>query len=168
MPYRLCSECKCFQDVGWQGLKYLSPVEEDFLCSKQCVIRKITRSEMPKGVMAKAYPLSMSRGDEAYSAILDMYFRSEYEKFVAESIVVEGAIFGIREHQIAYEQYGFQMADGGLYVPDFLILGRCLVEVKGKWGVGGKSKMISFRKEFPDIPFVFVHWGIGKEFYENS
>lgn len=165
MPKLQCNECKRLQKVPVREMKYLDPVPEDLLCSKQCVISKIGKSEMPEGAMANAYPLSMDRRDAAYSTILDMYFCSEYEKFVAESIVKLGVHFGIKPHQLAYEQYGFRMRDGGLYVPDFLILGRCLVEVKGKWGVGGKSKMLDFRREFPDIPFVFVHWGLRKEFY---
>lgn len=164
MPKYLCSNCKRLQQVSVKSLKYLSPIEKDYLCSMRCVVQKILTSDMPKSMMGKVYVLSRSRGDEAYSTTLDMYFRSKYEKCVAESIVRHG----VHKIFLAYEQYGFKMANGSLYVPDFTVLNRCLVEVKGKWGIGGKSKMVDFRIQFPDIPFVFVHWGLRKEFYEDS
>ena len=67
-------------------------------------------------------------------------FRSAYEqRFMDEAIIL-----GLKPK---YEPYSFTLGNGSRYVPDFLVLNRVFVEVKGIWRSEGKVKLTSFMSE---------------------
>jgi|GEM_PF-3098799 len=161
MPTKLCSVCNRLQTIPSKQWGYLDN-SGDFVCSKECVIEWVLHAKMPKAALQNVEYLSRDRGNEEYSQKMKMYFRSRYELLVAEELYN----FGFR---VRYEEIGFQLRDGlAHYVPDFYILDHCLIEVKGKWGVGGKKKMRRFRDDFPEVPLLVIPWNIKSDFYRGK
>jgi len=134
------------------------------VCSKRCAFNWISTARMPRAAMLKSTYLKRQRGNAEYSKKLKIFFRSKYEMYVMEDLFD----FGIKSSFFPrYEEVGFTLSNGAVYIPDFFVIDRCLVEVKGKWGVGGKKKMHVFRAEFPDIPLLVIPWTLKEEFYEG-
>lgn len=163
MPNRRCQNCKRLHGVSPDDWKYLSPLQEDFVCSRECAMEFIKSSHLSSTAMLAAIPIERTRASESWSWMLDMYFRSNYERFVAESIVTD---LGIKD--LAYEEYGFVMGDGSQYVPDFLIRDHCFIEVKGRWGTGAKSKMKKFRTTYPDVTLLLLPWPLFRSFFPTD
>ena len=159
MPIKRCATCKRLQTIPADEWKYLDNTGP-YICSKQCLLEWIATHQLPRKAMLKATYLERDRGNEEYSEKLKLWFRSKYEKYVAEDLVAFGCA-------IRYEEVGFIIGRTSVYIPDFFILDHCLIEVKGKWGVGGKTKMRNFREEYPDIPLIVIPWNLKDEFYEG-
>lgn len=163
MPNRRCQGCKRVQGVSPADYKYLSPIQEDFICSKACLRPLVEAAELSMESMLAAIPIKRSRANEAYSNSLQSFFRSQYEVQVAEHLVND---LGFKS--LSYEEYGFIMSDGSQYVPDFLIEGHCFIEVKGRWGIGAKKKFANFRRTYSNIPLLLIHWTLFREFFPED
>ena len=156
MPVKICEVCKRPTNVSSPDWKYIDPVGP-YVCSADCAFKWIKQATMEGTVLKKAVFLHLDRANWEWSPYMRMWFRSNYEKRVAEESRRRG--FSVR-----YEELGFVLSNGNTYTPDFLLRGHCFVEVKGLWGVGAKLKLKKFREEYPDIPLLVMPWTIQGDF----
>jgi len=76
---------------------------------------------------------------------------SGFEMFVAESLYDA-------ELPFVYEKYYFNVGTT-IYVPDFYVTTKdVFLEVKGKWGVNSKKKLLQFKQENPTVNHILVSW----------
>jgi hypothetical protein len=137
----------------------------EVVCSRRCAWEFIqTRGK--DGCLAGSVKLPLlSPPAESYSQLLGMPFRSDYERYVAEAFSESGFSF-------EYEVYSFPVKLDNMrafWTPDFYLPDhRVLVEVKGPWGTGAKTKVVSFLKRYPESPLLILPWTIKDQFYLPS
>lgn len=160
MSTKACNVCGRRLTIRSKDWKLLD-LSGDFVCSKQCVQAWI---DNPHSFILEADDIigdfGIDRPSEAYSMLLKKYFRSNYERAVAEWL------YGL-SHFALYESVAFKMKDGKTYIPDFYLPGICFLEVKGLWGISQKFKLFRFREQFPKVPILVLTWLIHGDFYDK-
>jgi len=165
VPNKMCSQCGRFFPMPNKDWKLLDKVGP-FVCSQNCMIGWIVtegnESRLhPKHVRGHVVP-EMADPDEAYSEMVEMSFRSYYEAGVAEALFVALVPFEYERHAF---KVGSKMDSNAIYVPDFFIIGyNVFVEVKGKWGISGRTKVNKFRLRYPQYPLLVIPWVIREDF----
>lgn len=105
--------------------------------------------------------MGLGQPDAAYSQLLGMFFRSEYERHVAEALSDGGIPF-------EYEKWTFPVGNG-FYTPDFhLPVQKIFIEVKGAWGASAKTKLQKFGRKYPNVSLLLIPWTIKDSFYPSS
>lgn len=155
----ICSCCTRVQVLNAKTIN-LRDKDGEFVCSPSCLLQwflKRSSADIDLIPAGKTHQWCGGTGD-IYSEKLKIFFRSEYEKRVAE-------FFDSNELPFYYEKFAYKVPSKGgshsLYVPDF-ILPSCnsVVEVKGRWMPGSRAKLRRFRSIYPDIPIIVLVWPI--------
>jgi hypothetical protein len=130
-----------------------------FVCSALCVYHWIFSQPKTEHPPAWAYEAHVIRTERN---VLQTWRRDTYlSKF--EGVVASELAKRKLDH--SYETLAFEVADGKIYIPDFLVRGHwCLLETKGKWALGQKAKMKLFVQRYPEIPLLVIPWIIRREF----
>ena len=132
---------------------------EDVVCSRSCAWNYIEKMGSQNGYLQGCLQMGLSQPDASYSGLLGMFFRSEYERHVAEALSEGGIPF-------EYEKWTFPVKKNAYYTPDFHLPDhRLFIEVKGAWGASAKSKISSFYKMYPKVRLLILTWTIADEFY---
>jgi len=95
-------------------------------------------------ILSETFQVSLFIQTGSYSPALRLWFRSNYEKVVAE-------FFDLNKIKWEYESRGFPLGGkGSFYVPDFFLPEHgYLVEAKGLWRGSGKKKFLRASKTLP-------------------
>jgi hypothetical protein len=152
VPDILCSSCKKKSFV-WEDNRKLLDSSGDFVCSLPCLLTWIRGSQVN--------PRFRTWENHAHKLAIEtpVQFRSEYEERVARWLSGQG----ISWH---FERWGFYVGEKKAYIPDFYLFEHgVFLEVKGRWGVGQKTKMAEFRKQYPEVPLLVVPWTLSEKFY---
>ena len=161
MPNKACPVCRRQQQISSQDWPLVSRL--DFVvCSRKCAWDFIREGGWGEPLLNAIQP-PHDEPDASYSDLLGMFFRSEYERHVAEAFSESGIVF-------EYEKYAFPVKHEGVFwTPDFYLPEhRMFVEVKGAWGASAKSKVISFTKMYPDVVLLMLPWTLAREFYPEG
>ena len=157
MPSRACSVCNNTIAIASNNWKFVHSGMPLF-CSKGCLVKEIqsrTLNGNERTYLRTSDYVCMGEGD-FYSSKCSIYFRSRYEKVVAEFLAEENIHF-------EYEPYCFKVGKH-IYVPDFYIpYNDCFLEVKGYFGLGSKSKLSKFLSLYPDVNLIMIPWTVRKE-----
>jgi hypothetical protein len=106
-------------------------------------------------------PVSLDRPNEIYSVPLKMWFRSLFEKNVADALHKSKIKF-------QYESFGFSWRTK-VYTPDFYLPEYAsFLEVKGKWQASQRSKYADFREVWPEIRLLVIPWTVGEQLMDNG
>lgn len=157
MPNSCCSVCDAVCHMShrdWSGTAFFMPLA----CSKECVFEWI-RAGYPSQDLAELGAVKQvpDKADIAYSRKTGEFFRSAWEKAVAECLIGEGIDF-------RYEQWVFPVGHAH-YIPDFYLPNHhCFLEVKGLWGTGSKSKLLRFTNAYTTIPILLIPWFLRNKF----
>jgi hypothetical protein len=157
MPSKPCSVCLRQRTYSREEWKLVSGFPF-IVCSRRCAWDFINSCPSPSGYISGAVRQNLGTPSEAYSPLLGRFFRSNYERYVAEDF---------SEHDITfeYEKWSFPVK-GSFYTPDFhLPKHRLFVEVKGPWGASAKSKVTEFLRLYPKPNLLILPWTIAEEFY---
>lgn len=170
MPTKVCAICNQLQRLSASDFSYADKSGGDHICSKKCLFdwvrsqKKVLYVTELVGATNGEAIIGMTVNGEgtSYSPTLKMWFRSDYERFFAE--------ISYPKFDILYEAVVFRwVKENGaikIYLPDFYFVDYgCFVEVKGAWREGSRSKMVAFRKEFPNVSVVVLPWTVSDEFY---
>jgi len=139
-------------------------MQDDFVCSPQCVIRWAVK-------YFNSIDIKSVKGVHKLNAYSNFSKRSQYENRVAQFLNMNNINW-------EYEEYGFYLnAKIGLgsistdsskcltYTPDFYLPEyNCFLEVKGVWMVGQKKKMRLFREQYPNVKLLVVSWLLYNKF----
>jgi len=132
------------------------------VCSRLCAWEFIETRGSDNGYRANAIQIPSSPPNASYSVLLGEFFRSEYERHVAEALSESGIPF-------EYERWAFPVKPGVFWTPDFhLPEHKMFVEVKGPWGVSAKSKVKLFTRLFQYTTLLILPWTIHDEFYPQE
>lgn len=163
MPRRRCGVCGSLITIPQHDWKYQHE-DTDFLCSKECIVKKIQSFDTglyvnPDVKYDTASVLDVYLTATIYSKKFNAYFRSRYELAFAEFLNSSSFLF-------SYEPYSFNLGGYKCYTPDFYIKPPydCFIETKGIFGIGGKKKLRTFLEQYPDINFIFIPWTLREEF----
>lgn len=145
MPSRMCSICKRLHWADTEEWKFVS-YSSEFVCSIECVLAWVGKRKYDKTAewTKRAVPLRVT----------DKYpqFRSGYELDISRWL-------DSKKVQWFFERVGFTVGETKTYTPDFYLPKHgSFLEVKGKWGIGQKSKLKEFRAEYKDVPLLVVPW----------
>ena len=150
MPKLLCNSCDKLSEIPTKQWKLYSGVGFDQVCSIRCFVRWIKANahnekqyfEHPK------LQLNLSHG-HVYSERLKQFFRSGYEKDVAE-------FFATNNIDYFYEPAEFKIK-GATYIPDFYLTRYdSFVEVKGLWNPSSKSKYSKLKDKYPKVRILLL------------
>ena len=141
----------------WPGLPYL--------CSAECIISYI--KALPDfDYRVRAFrlrnPADISRDS---NPIWDCYTKTHYKSIpevnFARLLLSEGIDF-------AYEQW-FMPVGTTVYIPDFFIPSKnILIEVKGMWAAGSRSKFAKVIEKYPDIEMLLIPAFVCYEFSKDA
>lgn len=141
-----------------------------FVCSLPCV-----KNWIINGFHTRPDPMTLNSDDRwigpvdlgppddggVYSQLLNMSFRSEFERNCAEFFFCEGL-------DLQYEKIGFKWGTK-LYCPDFYFpFYKSFIEIKGLWHCSTRSKYSSFREAFPEISMLVLPWVFEREARERT
>ena len=164
MSFVVCVQCRGRMDISHNDRKFLDR-SGDFVCSAQCLHAwtKKNRRNFRRNLLNHSgiFKAEMDMAADVYSPILQMGFRSGYEKSVAEWLYKKDIAF-------EYEPYTFLLdTDTASYTPDFYLPEyQCCLEVKGQWQ--RRNKVQKFREIYP-VPLIVATWIIRKSFnYKSS
>jgi len=158
MPSKACPVCKRLQEIPQIDWPLVSQMQW-LVCSRGCAWEFIETSPSKGKYLRGALRVELPPPMDAHSPTLRMFFRSQYERFVAEAFRDGGIPF-------EYEKWSFQLHNRIFWIPDFhLPEHRMFVEVKGSWGVGAKSKMRKFLRMYQETTLLVLPWTIRQDFY---
>jgi hypothetical protein len=164
MPIRNCSVCNQLQKFSKEDYGYLDK-DGPLVCSVDCVLKWLRDSDVNTIDPLSLEPedgrhcgiVSMDRPSEVYSTKLRMWFRSYFEKNVAEVLLY-------KKFKLRYEIFGFTWGMKQ-YTPDFYSPEFCsFLEVKGKWQASQRSKYADFRDVWPEVRLLVIPWTLEGEF----
>lgn len=176
MPVVRCAVCNKKQQVSSEGRVLIDPSLH--VCSKECVFNWIdsaTKEDFRNNIFRSMDSLRfrvlpdcyIDRGHAYRSGRIDhISFASNYELVFAEELRCKSIPF-------LYEWIGIFLHDECgknpvEYIPDFFLPAHhCFIEIKGRWGIGSKRKIMLFRKNFPKVRILVVPWAIAHEFYKD-
>ena len=158
-----CAVCGSERVIIGKEAKY-APDYLDFLCSAECVKKKIESFPLVGLKDVKKWLLDYRiirqkepRGGEAYSLRLDMWFASQPEADVAEVLLDWG--------EVAYYEPLVLKLNRGYLIPDFVLpFRRLFIEVKGIWGMSQSSKVEGFLEDYPDTNYIMISKLIYRDF----
>ena len=133
-----------------------TPGQADVFCSPECIVDIL---EENRGMFADIPVRECTRNpvvsDEysAYSSLLRMPFRSQFEVLVAEYLYSKDIFF-------VYEKVTLELWDGKKHwTPDFYIPhSKTFVEVKGVWALGGRKKYQEAVKGIEESIILIPYW----------
>lgn len=158
MPNFRCYVCKKFVRLISGEWSYIHPIAA-LPCSRECMLDWIRKQKGTDPYKIEGSSVSvMELASEVYHAKTKSFYRSRYERYVAEALIGPGIDF-------RYEAWTFAVGEGS-YTPDFYLpLYQCFLEVKGVWTMGQKSKFRKFVQLYgAKIPIMVVPWFIRKDF----
>lgn len=152
MPKLLCNACDKLTDILPKNWKYYSGVNFDQVCSIRCLALWIKAGrKRAKNMRYFDYPkleLELAHG-HVYSNLTRMFFRSGYEKDVADFLTY-------RQMQFLYEPAEFKI-NGASYIPDFYLPDYdSFIEVKGMWNPSSKSKYLKLKDKYPKVRILLL------------
>jgi hypothetical protein len=159
MPSIICPICnkpKEYPREDWSLISRLPFV----VCSRGCAWEVIENHPSKPGYLKEGVQKHLGQPSESYSTILKMFFRSEYERHVAETLHES-------EIHFEYELWSFQVK-GSFYTPDFHLPDhQIFIEVKGSWGASAKSKLLNFIRIYPKVTLLVLPWTLAPSFYPS-
>lgn len=158
MAHFRCHVCKKFVRLFSKEWSYIHP-DAILPCSRKCVLDWIHKQNgVDPNQIGGATVSVLGPASEIYHAKTKSFYRSRYERYVAEALIGPGVDF-------RYEAWTFVVGDGS-YTPDFYLpLYQCFLEVKGIWTMGQKSKFRKFVQLYgAKVPIMVVPWFIRKDF----
>lgn len=158
MPSKVCPVCNRLQEISQKDWPLVSQMP-GIVCSRGCAWEFIEERCSPAGYLRGALQIDTPPPMDTYSDLLGMFFRSLYERYVAEAFSDGGIKF-------EYERWAFPLKEGVYWTPDFHLPDhRVIVEVKGAWGAGAKTKVKAFTRLYPNVSLLILPWTIKDDFY---
>lgn len=158
MPHFRCRICGKFVQVfskEWYYVHYSAVLP----CSKKCMVDWVYKQKgLDPNRIDGASVSVMGPASKIYDARTNTFYRSRYERCVAEALIGHGIDF-------RYEAWTFVVGKG-IYTPDFYLpLYRCFLEVKGRWTLSQKTKHTKFLKIYgATVPIMVIPWFIREDF----
>ena len=111
-------------------------------CSLDCMVKNI-RSYVRDPIETVPVPTKLPKTKE---------YRSKFEQSFRAAMATRGVF-------MAYEPFAIRLQSGERYVPDFHVPDfEVLVECKGYWGTGGKTKLQQVLRELPMGTLLLAPW----------
>ncbi len=163
MPVKICPVCEKTREYSGSEWKLISRLPS-VVCSRKCAWDFIEKFACLTGATLPDFLRpDLPAPTESWSRLLGRFFRSEYERHVAEAFSESGI-------QFQYEWMAFPVKNQAWWTPDFYLPAHhIVVEVKGPWGVSAKSKVLSFFQIYGDtLPLLILPWTLAPEFYPEG
>lgn len=153
MGTKRCDVCfghSRIRGADWKLVSY----EGTFACSPSCILVWIEKNKSDaKITLKKAVDLCPEMRPD---------YKSDYERHFVRFLEKK------RIHY-EYERYGFFVGQKKTYTPDFFLKKYgVFLETKGDWGLGQKTKMKMFKREYPEVPILVVSWVVHTDFYRGN